>query len=302
MTSLSQNKNAIESTRTSFADKWRYNPDLTFGATLSEGSEIQKWILGRNGFQSLAHFAQFLKGKRRILDAGCGNGRVTALIALNAAPDATIVGVDFSSAPVARANLAGYGNVHVEAGDLLGDLGGLGKFDFIYCQEVLHHTADPPRAFANLAKLLAPAGEIAIYVYKLKATVREFTDEFVRQRLSSLPYEEAMAAACTITELGRQLHRAAGSITVPAVDVLGIGAGTYSIQRFVYHFFMKCFWNDELSFEENVAINYDWYHPQTASKHTLPEVRDWFGKAGLAIVHEHVDEYGITVRALAPSA
>ena len=46
------------------------------------------------------------------------------------------------------------------------DLSSLGKFDFIYCQEVLHHTTNPFFAFKNLVNLVAPEGEIAIYVYK----------------------------------------------------------------------------------------------------------------------------------------
>ena len=142
---------AVEHTQASFRDKWRHNASLAMAATLAENSEIQHWILSRNGFSSLDEFAGFLKAKRRILDAGCGNGRVTALLARHASPTAEIVGIDFSSAPIARANLSDYRNVRIEAGDLLGDLEELGLFDFIYCQEVLHHTADPAKAFDNLA-------------------------------------------------------------------------------------------------------------------------------------------------------
>jgi len=78
--------------------------------------------------------------------------------------------------------------------------------------------------------------------------------------------------------------------------VLGIEAGEYDLQRFIYHFFMKCFWNPELSVEENVAINYDWYHPEDCTRHELPEVLGWFAEAGFAVSHSHVDPYGITVR------
>ena len=59
---------------------------------------------------------------------------------------------------------------------------------------------------------------------------------------------------------------------------------------------MKCYWNDELSLDNNVMINYDWYHPTIASRHTLEEVRTWYMESGIAIIHEHVDEYGITMR------
>lgn len=286
----------IDETYAAFRDKWANNPDATFQTTLTEGSTIQRWILSRNGFADLPAFAAWLEGRRRILDAGCGNGRVTALIARHAPAESEISGIDFSSATVAAANLRDLANVRIAERDILADLSDLGRFDLIYCQEVLHHTKDPRRAFANLAGLLAPGGEIAIYVYKLKAPVREFTDDHLRARLAGLPYEEAMEVARALTEIGRRLSAIDKDVAVPAVDLLGIPAGTYPVQRLFYHFFMKCFWNDELSFQENAVINFDWYRPQMASRHTVEEIRAWFAQCGLAVHHEFVDEYGITMR------
>lgn len=286
-----------DNTERSFTDKWTENPQGFFVETLREGSDTQTWILRRNGFDSSDALRRYLADKRRVLDAGCGNGRVTALLRRLSSPDKTeIVGIDLVAADIARRNLAGGRNVRFEARDLLGDLSGLGRFDFIYSQEVLHHTADPSRAFANLCQLLEPAGEIAIYVYRAKAPAREFVDDYVRGRIAGLPYEEAAAHCREITELGRALAQSGGKVKVPAVRVLGIEAGEYDVQRFVYHFFAKCYWNPEVSFEENVMINYDWYHPQLASRHTLAEVEAWFADAGLDVVHRFTDFYGITVR------
>jgi SAM-dependent methyltransferase len=287
----------MDNTRTSFDDKWRHNEKLAFEETLREGSEINHWILSRNGFENGAALGAFLASRKRILDAGCGNGRVTALLREHSAPEHTqIVAVDLVAADVAQRNLAGYTNIEVRAGDLLGDLSELGRFDFVYCQEVLHHTANPEQAFCNVAALLEPGGEIAIYVYRRKAPVREFVDDYVRGRISSLSYDEAIKACEDITALGKTLAELKAEVEVPAVPVLEIPAGRFDLQRFVYHFFMKCFWNRDLSFQANAAINYDWYHPQLCSRHTLPEVREWFARAGLRILHEHVDFYGITIR------
>ena len=285
-----------DNTRRSFDDKWHRNEQLAFAETLREGSEIQQWIVGRNGFASLADLRAYLRDKRRILDAGCGNGRVTALLRELAPPEAKVVGVDLVAAEVARRNLLSYENVDVHHGDLLADLSALGRFDFIYCQEVLHHTEDPSRAFRNLCSLLESGGEIAIYVYKQKAAAREFVDDYVRNRIAHLPYDEAMKACRDITELGRVLCESGQKVKVPAVPLLGIEAGEYEVQRFIYHFFMKCFWNPALSFDENAAINYDWYHPQLATRHTTEEVEGWFRAAGLEIVQRCVDHYGITMR------
>lgn len=285
-----------DQTRRSFHDKWHHNRDAAFRETLRAGSDIQAWILGRNGFADRDAFAAYLSRFARILDAGCGNGRVTALLRELSRPQTEIVGADLVASRIAEANLAGAANVSFRDADLLGDLAALGSFDFIYCQEVLHHTSDPQGAFTNLCSLLAPGGEIAIYVYRRKAPAREFVDDFVRARMAGLEYTEASAMARQITDFGRALAESGAKVTVPAVPVLDIKAGEYDVQRLVYHFFMKCFWNPDLSLDDNVAINYDWYHPQLCSRHTIDEVRGWFEAAGLSVIHALEDHYGITMR------
>lgn len=288
--------NNKEQTAKSFSEKWHNNRLLAFDETSNENSDIQDWILTRNGLENVDGLKSWLSTRKRVLDAGCGNGRVTALLRRYAPDDTQVVGIDLTAADVAAENLAGTPNVHFEKRDLLEDLSGLGEFDLIYCQEVLHHTGDPAGAFRNVAGLLADGGELAVYVYKIKPPIREFSDDLVRDRISNLPYEEAMAAMRQITELGRALSDLKVNVTVPDVSVLNIEAGTYDVQRFIYHFFAKLFWNSEMDFEASAAINYDWYHPQFATRHTLGEVEGWFDAADLKIVHRHVDHYGITVR------
>jgi len=287
------------STRETFKDKWEHNSQLAFEETLREGSDIFSWILGRNGFRTSDELKEYLKDKRRLLDAGCGNGRVTALLRRYSADTTEVVGIDLVSSEIARENLKAYYlfyNVTFLGRDLLDDLKDLGKFDFVYCQEVLHHILDAEKAFRNLCELLSPGGEIGIYVYKRKAPGREYVDDYVRGKISELTYEEAMQVCKQITELGRSLSQRRIKIQVPRVDALEIEEGEYDLQRFIYHFFMKCFWNPDLTFEENAAINFDWYRPQIASRHTLEEVREWFIRAKLRITHEHSDFYGITLR------
>jgi SAM-dependent methyltransferase len=283
-------------TSRSFRDKWEKNADAFYIETLREGSDTQRWILERNGFASLTDFSTHLVGSERILDAGCGNGRVTALLRTLAPEQSEVVGIDLVAADVARENFKDVPRTQFETRDLIGDLSGLGQFDFIYCQEVLHHTADPERGFRNLRELLAPGGELAIYVYKQKAPVREFVDDYIRNRIAAMPYDEAMAQCRQITEFGKALSHAGLKVNVPAVESLGIEAGEYDVQRLIYHFFAKCYWNADVSHEENVLVNYDWYHPQIATRHTLTEVEEWFQAAGLEIEHRCVDFYGITVR------
>lgn len=280
----------------SFKDKWDKNPDLVFRETNEKGSDILTWILTRNGFASVEELSKYLSAKNRILDAGCGNGRITSLLRTYSPATTNIVGIDLVSADVARDNLLKAENVQILYKDLLGDLSDLGSFDFIYCQEVLHHTIDPRRGFSNLCQLLSDGGEIALYVYKQKGPIREFVDDFVREKISELPYDEAIKVCDQITLLGKKLSEQDVTVDIPNVDILGIKEGTYDLQRFIYHFFMKCFWNPSLAFNANSVINYDWYHPQLCSRHTLKEVRGWYEGEGLMILHEYEDYYGITVR------
>lgn len=289
-------------TERSFRDKWEQNSGLAFEQTLSETAEIGRWILTRNGWNNHAGLRAYLADKKNILDAGCGNGRVTALLCAHRAGGAKVTGIDLVAAKVAAENLREAKNTAFHTKNLLGDLDDIGPFDFIYCQEVLHHTGDAAAAFHSLARRLAPGGEFAIYVYKLKAPIREFTDDFVREKIAVLPYEEAMAACRQLTALGKALAENPGTVDVPAVDLLGIEAGEHTFQRFVYHFFAKLFWNPGLTFEENTAINYDWYHPQNCTRHTVEEVRGWFAASGLTVTQECVDHYGITMRGKAPEA
>ncbi|HRH67015.1 MAG TPA: class I SAM-dependent methyltransferase [Bacteroidia bacterium] len=288
--------NRINNTAESFFSKWKNNPDLAFSETLREGSDIRNWILNRNGFQNTGELESFLKNKRRILDAGCGNGRVTALLRTAAPAGSEVVGIDLVASEIAQKNLDGAANTFFFQKDLMHDLSDLGTFDFIYSQEVLHHTENARSSFLNLVHILENEGEIAIYVYKKKAPLREYSDDYIRNKIAGLSYEEAMKTCDAITRFGQELHKQNVKITVPALEVMGIEAGEYDVQRFVYHFFFKCFWSDSMNFHDNSVINFDWYHPQNCSRHTLEEVREWFYDAGLTITHEFTDFYGITVR------
>jgi SAM-dependent methyltransferase len=254
------------------------------------------WITSRNGFRDGEELREFLSTKKRVLDSGCGNGRVTALLRnYSNALNSEIVGIDLTAADVAAENLAAFKNVNIFTKDILSDLSSLGKFDFIYCQEVLHHTGDPKRGFENLVKILEDNVEIAIYVYKKKAPTREFVDDYVREKLANLDYDQAIEHCRQITQLGKALTDQNIKLKIPAVDILEIPSGEYDLQRFIYHFFAKIFWNNEFNFEGNSVINYDWYHPQNCTRHTVEEVREWFDLNGVSIVHEFVDFYGITV-------
>jgi len=89
------------------------------------------------------------------------------------------------------------------------------------------------------------------------------------------------------------------SVDVPEdVQLLGIKAGSYDVQRLVYYHFAKLFWNPALSLDENVHVNFDWYRPTFAYRQTEAQLRAWCDEAGLEIDHFDRDPSGFTVRAI----
>lgn len=283
-------------THSSFSQKWAEGKNYFIESTIDERSEIFRWITTRNGLDSPAALLRWLAPRKRILDAGCGNGRVTSLLSKYSSKDARVIGIDFASHLTAAENLSGDSKVTIEFGDITEDLSSLGNFDLIYCQEVLHHTTNPKWAFQNLSSLLKDGGEIAIYVYKKKAVLREFADDYIRERISSLSYDETRKVIGEITVFAREVSKFDTKLSFPRLEILGVEPQQLSAHRFIYNNFFKNFWNDELTFEENFSINFDWYHPELCSRHSLAEIRGWFLETGLEIVHILEDDFGITVR------
>jgi SAM-dependent methyltransferase len=280
-------------TRAAFSSKWQRAPD--FGHEAKSRDFYVNWYLERYEFGSVEMLRQFLAGKRRILDAGTGNGRDTRLYAENS--HAEVFGVDISaSINSAYAHLSHLPNAHLIQADLTQLPFQQGFFDFIACDQVLHHTRDTEESFHKLAGLLAPGGDLSIYVYKKKAPIREFADDYLRAVAQKMSEDENWRLAEQLTDLGRALWETGAKVTVPDIPALGIKAGTYDVQRFIYWVALKCYWNQDLSYGDSVITNYDWYRPLYAHRHTPEEVKKWFADAGLQILTFHECDAGISVR------
>jgi SAM-dependent methyltransferase len=169
-------------------------------------------------------------------------------------------------------------------------------FDVVWSSGVLHHTPSTFDALAAVARHVRLGGHIVFYVYVRKAPLREFADDHVRAAISDLPPEQAWERMEALTRLGRSLAAIKEKLIVDEdVPELGFRAGEFDLQRFVYYNVFKCFWNDALSFDENVHVNFDWYHPKYAHRHTADEVRTWLDDLGFSPEFFHVGASGITV-------
>ena len=100
-----------------------------------------------------------LEGDEEVMDAGCGTGRVTALL-LDRLPDGRVLAVDADAAMVesARETLAPYGDrVAVEQVDLL-KLGLDAALDAVLSTATFHWVLDHDLLFENLFRALRPGG------------------------------------------------------------------------------------------------------------------------------------------------
>ncbi len=102
-----------------------------------------------------------LAGDETVLDAGCGSGRVTALLC-ERLPDGRVIGVDGSNQMIEHAaeNLAEFGDrVELVVSDLL-DLELSDPVDAIFSNATFHWILDHARLFARLFAALRPGGAL----------------------------------------------------------------------------------------------------------------------------------------------
>lgn len=102
-------------------------------------------------------FAQPLASGRRVLDAACGEGYGSALLARTAA---SVVGVDLDPATVdhARRRYGTWANVEYRCASVAAIDEPDGAFDLIVSFETIEHLAEQAQMLAEFRRLLAPAG------------------------------------------------------------------------------------------------------------------------------------------------
>ncbi len=101
-----------------------------------------------------------LQGAERVLDLGCGDGKVTAAIARRV-PRGSVVGIDSSPEMIAfaRTSFPGdqYGNLRFAVMDMR-ELAFDGEFDVVYSSAALHWVREQERVLAGIRRALRPSG------------------------------------------------------------------------------------------------------------------------------------------------
>jgi len=113
---------------------------------------------------------QAIPGDARILEVGCGTGQMSLFLAT---ADRLVVGADLTRASLelgaAAARRYDVDRVRFVETDLRSPGLVEGSFDVVYSSGVLHHTPDPRRSFASIARLVRPGGTIVIGLYNTYA-------------------------------------------------------------------------------------------------------------------------------------
>lgn len=141
----------------------------------------------------------WFRGKR-VLDAGCGQGRWT--YGFGTLEVGRCVSVDISPAAIERtANVAREfsDRIEVHQKNLLQDLELPVDFDLVWCFGVLHHTGDTYKGFQNVAKRVKPGGCLFLMIYAEPRPDRAdaylyYHEMFdMRSRLRNLPFDEKVS-------------------------------------------------------------------------------------------------------------
>lgn len=102
----------------------------------------------------------------RILDAGCGTGQLAIFLSM---VGRKVYGIDLTSNSLKKANDFKRNfklrNVNFAQMNLFALALEEESFDYVFCNGVLHHTADAYGAFQNLVRLVKPGGYITIGLY-----------------------------------------------------------------------------------------------------------------------------------------
>lgn len=223
----------------------------------------------------------------RIYDAACGCGLIMDELFRDPVPEQLLyVGADIhgSLGEISVPRNAQPEQIFFLRWDISNPIPVIEPFDFVICRSSIHHTREPAHTFGSLVRAVAPTGRLAITAYAKKCRLRELNDDAIRNEFSKLSNEEALKAAGEFMVLGKALQAVSERLKVERdLEWLGIRAGEYGIQDFIYDHMIKCWFNPMFGEKLSSIVNFDWYHPTYAYRFDTVTLRNWFAAAGFAV-------------------
>ena len=189
-----------------------------------------------------------------------------------ASTGARVVGVDLSAAVEKAATLcADFPDVAIVQADLLDLPLADASFDAAFSIGVMHHSPDPRKAFAQVARKVKPGGRMAVWLYRKNVAPQEWINSGLRAITTRMP-----------PRLLEQLCAAAG--------VLGGMPVLNKTLNKVANFSNHPDWT------LRVCDNFDWYAPKYQSHHTVAELSRWLVEEGFDDLTELRPALGPRVR------
>jgi SAM-dependent methyltransferase len=203
---------------------------------------------------------------KRVLDAGCGDGRLLRMFAPYASK---VVGVDLNASHVAQERTAGLKNVEILTGDIA-TISFPEAFDAVSCIGVIHHTDNPDRTFANLAHLTKSGGKTIIWTYSHEGN---FLNEFALEPLKSLLFLRLPKSVLRI-------------ISIVTTILLYIPVYTIYLLPLRFLPYFEYFSNfRKLPFQNNEQNVFDKLNAPVTNFITKDRITGWFSENGYRDVH-----------------
>ncbi len=222
--------------------------------------------VSRNRLFGVSGWPESMRGEL-VLEAGCGAGRFTEVLADTGA---TVLSFDLSDA--VEANFENNGsrpNVHIVQANIYDIPAPRSAFDRVLCLGVVQHTPDPHRAFTSLVEHLKPGGEIVFDVYsnrlrtllQFKYLLRPLARRLDRRRLYDLVSRWVPRLAAPTARLKRRLGRLGARLS-PILEYSELGLP------------------EELNTEWSILDTFDMYAPAYDRPQSVRTVRRWFEEQG----------------------
>jgi SAM-dependent methyltransferase len=234
----------------SFGREWsyfRHGVDRTWAQTVDERRDDFLRHIGLS--------EKDLDGKR-VLDAGCGNGMLSAAVGDF---DCEMYACDLSPSVHHAARYFKDSGVTFLQANLMQHPFRPEAFDVVYCAGVLHHTPDTRSTFNRVAEAVAPGGRLFVWLYHRMPQRRQQARTKLRSGVARLPepmrHGVAVAFAAKKTTTGALRRRS------------------------------------ELNWQETLIGTHDFWTPRYRWEHTQEELVGWFTEVGFS--DAEVTEVGV---------
>ena len=207
-----------------------------------------------------------------MLEAGCGSGRFTEHAA---STGAMVISFDYSNA--VEANYRSNGsreNVLIVQADIFRPAFHKKGFDKIFCIGVIQHTPSPSAAFASLASLLKPGGNLVVDAYeKLPGLKCYFETKYWVRPLTKRLSHETLYRFCEfwvklLWPLLKLSYRITGRRTLSWFLLVADYRGVYPL-------------SEKLLQEWSILDSFDMLAPEYDYPQTIGSVTKWYVESGL---------------------